>query len=70
MVHLAREISNKTSPPLIIEKLLSSVETTLLTDLTFMIDTTVNKKVKCISYYNIIPIKNSILKCDNFRIEL
>ena len=40
MIDLAREISNKTSPPLIIEKLLSSVETTLLTDLTFMIDTT------------------------------
>ena len=40
MVDVAREISNKTSPPLIFEKLLSSVETTLLTDLTFMIDAT------------------------------
>ena len=37
MVDLAREISKSTPDH---EKLLSSVETTLLTDLTFMIDTT------------------------------
>ena len=44
MVDLAREISNKTTPDH--EKLLSSVETTLLTDLTFMIDTTLWTKSK------------------------
>ena len=40
MVDLAGEISNKTQSTPDHEKLLSSVETTLLTDLTFMIDTT------------------------------
>ena len=41
MVDLARETSKSTPDH---EKLLSLVETTLLTDLTFMIDTTVNNK--------------------------
>ena len=41
MVDHARETSKSTPDH---EKLLSLVETTLLTDLTFMIDPTVNKK--------------------------
>ena len=54
MVDLSRETSKSTPDH---EKLLSLVETTLLTDLTFMIDTTVNKKQNAFHIIGLFPFK-------------
>ena len=60
MVDLAREISNKTSPPLIMKSFQAQLRQLYWLNWLLQSIQLCEQKVKCFSYYNIILIKNAI----------